>query len=151
MVRTDFTGVAKKELERDPIMGTVGRLTDMVFIDRDNPREAVRQLQDMEVLVRKGLSVILAPEGTRSADGELGRFKKGAFRIAMATGLPIVPLVVRNAEVIGDRDARVMRPGTVDVAVLAPIPVDDWTRTNLNAKIDDVRHRFLATLLRWPS
>ena len=57
----------------------------------------------MEVLVRKGLSVIIAPEGTRSADGELGPFKKGAFRIAMATGLPIVPIVVRNAEMIGDR------------------------------------------------
>jgi len=69
----------------------------------------------------------------------------------MATGLPIVPIVVRNAEVIGDRDARVMRSGTVDVAVLAPIPVDDWTRANLNAKIDEVRNRFLVTLLRWPS
>jgi putative phosphoserine phosphatase/1-acylglycerol-3-phosphate O-acyltransferase len=151
VVRTDFTGVGKKELERDPIMGTIGRLTDMVFIDRDNPRQAVKQLQDMEVLVRKGLSVIIAPEGTRSVAGELGAFKKGAFRIATATGLPIVPIVVRNAEVIGDRDAHVMRPGTVDVAVLAPIPVDDWTRANLNAKIDDVRNRFLATLLRWPS
>jgi len=44
-----------------------------------------------------------------------------------------------------------MRSGTVDVAVLAPIPVDDWTRASLNAKIDEVRNRFLVTLLRWPS
>ena len=51
-------------------------------------------------------------------DGKLGPFKKGAFRMAMATGLPIIPIVIRNAEVIGDRDATIMRPGTVDVAVL---------------------------------
>jgi putative phosphoserine phosphatase/1-acylglycerol-3-phosphate O-acyltransferase len=150
VVRRDFTGVAKKELARDPIMGTVGRLADLVFIDRDNPREAVKQLQDMEILVQKGLSVIIAPEGTRSPDGELGPFKKGPFRIAMATGLPIIPIVVRNAEVIGDRDATVMRAGTVDVAVLAPIPVEDWTRANLDEKIQDARNLFVETLLRWP-
>jgi putative phosphoserine phosphatase/1-acylglycerol-3-phosphate O-acyltransferase len=150
LVRRDFTAVGKKELERDPIMGTVGRLADMVFIDRENPRAAVKQLKDMEVLVEKGLSVLIAPEGTRSPDGELGPFKKGAFRIAMATGLPIIPVVVRNAEVIGDRDALVMRAGTVDVAVLPPIAIDDWSRANLNRKIEDVRSRFTATLLRWP-
>jgi putative phosphoserine phosphatase/1-acylglycerol-3-phosphate O-acyltransferase len=64
----------------------------MVFIDRENPREAVQQLKDMEVLVLKGLSVLIAPEGRRSPDGKLGAFKKGAFRIAIATGLPIIPV-----------------------------------------------------------
>jgi putative phosphoserine phosphatase/1-acylglycerol-3-phosphate O-acyltransferase len=151
LVRTDFTGVGKKELQKDPIMGTVGRLADMVFIDRDSPHTAVQQLKDMEVLVRKGLSVIIAPEGTRSPDGKLGRFKKGPFRIAMATGLPIIPIVVRNAEVLGDRDATVMRSGTVDVAVLPPIPVDDWTIDELDARIGEVRDRFAETLRRWPA
>ena len=151
LVRTDFTGVGKKELEKDPIMGTIGRLADMVFIDRENPREAVQQLKDMEVLVRKGLSVIIAPEGTRSPDGKLGPFKKGAFRIAMATGLPIIPIVVRNAEVLGDRDATVMRSGLVDVAVLPPIAVDDWTTKDLGARLREVHDRFAATLRRWPA
>jgi putative phosphoserine phosphatase / 1-acylglycerol-3-phosphate O-acyltransferase len=150
LVRTNFTGVAKKELARDPIMGTVGRLADMVFIDRENPRVAVKQLKEMESVVRKGLSVLIAPEGARSPDGKLGPFKKGAFRVAMATGLPIIPIVVRNAEVIGARDATIMRPGTVEVAVLSPISVEGWATANLSARIEDVRSQFATTLRRWP-
>jgi putative phosphoserine phosphatase/1-acylglycerol-3-phosphate O-acyltransferase len=69
----------------------------------------------------------------------------------MATGLPIIPIVVRNAEVLGDRDATVMRSGTVDVAVLPPIPVDDWTIDELDARIGEVRDRFAETLRRWPA
>jgi putative phosphoserine phosphatase / 1-acylglycerol-3-phosphate O-acyltransferase len=150
LVRRDFTGVAKKELEHHPIMGTVGRLADIVFIDRENPRAAVKQLRHIEGLARKGLSVLIAPEGARSPDGTLGSFKKGAFRVAMATGLPIIPIVIRNADVIGDRDATTMRPGTVDVAVLPPIPVEGWTNRELSERVEDVRSRFAATLLRWP-
>jgi putative phosphoserine phosphatase / 1-acylglycerol-3-phosphate O-acyltransferase len=150
LIRHDFTSIAKKELEKDPIMGTLGRLGDIIFVDRSDTATAVEQLKGIETLAAKGLSVLVAPEGTRSADGELGPFKKGAFRIAMATGLPIIPIVIRNAEDIADRDATLLRAGTVDVAILPPIDVTAWTVAELSEHIGAVRARFEATLLRWP-
>ena len=107
-------------------------------------------MKSLEQLTRKGLSVIVAPEGTRSPTGELGPFKKGAFRLAMATGLPIVPIVVGNAEVLGDPDTTAIRPGRVAVAILNPIRVDDWTLDDLDKRIDGVRQLYLDTLDGWP-
>ena len=93
---------------------------------------------------------MIAPEGTRLDTTEVGEFKKGAFRMAMATGIPIVPIVIRNAEMIGGRNATQMNRGTVDVAVLPPIPTDDWTRANLRARMDAVRQLYVDTLGVWP-
>jgi putative phosphoserine phosphatase/1-acylglycerol-3-phosphate O-acyltransferase len=150
LVRTNWTGVAKKELERDPMFRTLGRWMDAVFVDRSDSAVAVEQMKAMEGLARKGLSVMVAPEGTRSFNGELLPFKKGAFRVAMATGLPLIPIVFRNSEVLGHRDANTMRPGSVEAAVLPPIDVSDWTVENLAAHIEDVRRMYLDTLEDWP-
>ena len=131
LVRDNFTSVGKKELEKNPIMGTLGKVMDAAFIDRENPKAAVEELKKVEELARKGLSIVIAPEGTRLDTTEVGPFKKGPFRIAMAAGIPIVPIVIRNAEVIAARDSNTFNPGTVDVVVYPPIPIDDWTVENL--------------------
>jgi putative phosphoserine phosphatase/1-acylglycerol-3-phosphate O-acyltransferase len=151
LVRHDYTGVAKKELEDDPIAGRIGRLMDVVFIDRANSSAAVQSLKDVEAAIEKGLSVLIAPEGTRLDTSEVGPFKKGAFRMAMAAGVPIVPIVIRNAESIGGQNATAMNPGTVDVAVLPPIPVEDWRLRDLNQRMEEVRQLYLETLQNWPT
>ncbi|MDQ2726987.1 MAG: 1-acyl-sn-glycerol-3-phosphate acyltransferase [Actinomycetota bacterium] len=150
LVRTSFTAIAKKELEKDPLMGTFGRFMDICFVDRSGKAPASQQLRPIEDLARKGLSVLVAPEGTRSEDGSLGPFKKGAFRVAMATGLPIVPIVIRNAEVLGSSSSKMMGSGHVEVAVLPPAATDDWTHEDLPEHIDAVRTSFLDTLADWP-
>jgi putative phosphoserine phosphatase / 1-acylglycerol-3-phosphate O-acyltransferase len=150
LVSDNFTSVGKKELEKDPLMGTIGKMMDAAFIDRDDPKAAVESLHKMEELARKGLSILIAPEGTRLDTTEVGEFKKGPFRIAMATGIPIVPIVIRNAEVIAERNSSTFNPGRVDVAVFPPIPVDDWTTENLNERIAEVRQLYLDTLRHWP-
>ncbi|MGE2728851.1 HAD-IB family hydrolase [Mycolicibacterium vaccae] len=150
LVESDFTTVGKKELENDPIVGTIGRILDAAFIDRDDPRKAVEGLKKVEDLARKGLSILIAPEGTRLDTTEVGPFKKGPFRIAMSVGIPIVPIVIRNAEVIAARDSSTFNPGTVDVVVYPPIPVDDWTQENLPERIEEIRQIYLDTLKNWP-
>jgi putative phosphoserine phosphatase/1-acylglycerol-3-phosphate O-acyltransferase len=150
LVSDNFTSVGKKELEKDPIMGTIGKVMDAAFIDREDPKAAVESLRKIEELARKGLSVLIAPEGTRLDTTEVGPFKKGPFRIAMAAGIPIVPIVIRNAEVIAERNSSTFNPGTVDVAVFPPIPVDDWTTDNLTERIAEVRQLYLDTLKAWP-
>ncbi|RZT12282.1 putative phosphoserine phosphatase/1-acylglycerol-3-phosphate O-acyltransferase [Mycobacterium sp. BK558] len=150
LVSDNFTSVGKKELENDPIVGTMGKIMDAAFIDRDDPRKAVEGLKKVEDLARKGLSILIAPEGTRLDTTEVGEFKKGPFRIAMSVGIPIVPIVIRNAEVIAARDSSTFNPGTVDVVVYPPIPVDDWTHDNLDERIAEVRQLYLDTLKDWP-
>lgn len=150
LVGVDFTGVGKKELERNPLMGPLGKVMDAAFIDRDDPEKAVEGLHKVEELARKGLSILIAPEGTRLDTTAVGPFKKGPFRIAMAAGIPIVPIVIRNAEVIAARDSSTFNAGKVDIAVYPPIPVDDWTVDNLGDRIAEVRQIYLDTLASWP-
>jgi putative phosphoserine phosphatase/1-acylglycerol-3-phosphate O-acyltransferase len=150
LIRDNFTSVGKKELEKDPLIGTIGKVMDAAFIDRDDPKAAVEGLRKIEELARKGLSVMIAPEGTRLDTTEVGPFKKGPFRIAMAAGVPIVPVVIRNAEVIAAKDSTSMNPGTVDVAVFPPISVEDWTSENLEERIAAVRQLYLDVLSEWP-
>ncbi|HEY5857657.1 MAG TPA: HAD-IB family hydrolase [Aldersonia sp.] len=151
LVKENYTGVAKKELESDPIAGNVGKLMDVAFIDRSDRESAVEALKGIEELAAKGISIVIAPEGTRNdKPNEVGRFKKGAFRIAMSAGIPIVPVVIRNADIVAARDSATMNPGTVDVVVKPPISVADWTLDNLDEKIAEVRQIFLDALANWP-
>jgi len=150
LISDNFTSVGKKELESDPIVGTMGKIMDAVFIERDDPAKAVESLKKVEELAGKGLSILIAPEGTRLDTTEVGPFKKGPFRIAMSAGIPIVPIVIRNAEVIAARDSSTFNAGTVDVVVYPPISVEDWTHDNLTERIAEVRELYLETLRDWP-
>ncbi len=150
LIRDNWVAVAKKELERDPIMGPLGKLLDGVFIDRDDAAAAVETLHTAEERAKKGLSIMMAPEGTRLDTTEVGPFKKGPFRIAMSVGIPIVPIVIRNAELVAARNSTTINPGTVDVAVFPPISVRDWTLETLPERIAEVRQLYLDTLANWP-
>ena len=150
LLRVNYTGVAKKELENHPVMGPVGRLMKVAFIDRGDAKKAIETMKSVVDLAKEGISIVIAPEGTRSQTGLLP-FKKGAFHMALQANLPIVPVVLRNAEDIGARDAIFMRPGTVDVMVLPPISTADWSRDDLNERIEAVRDLYVATLDDWPN
>ncbi len=150
LVRDNWTAVGKKELAKDPIMGTIGRAMDAAFIDRGDAAAAVESLHQVEDLARKGISIVIAPEGTRLDTNEVGPFKKGPFRIAMAAGVPIVPIVIRNAELVAARNSMTINAGTVDVAVFPPISVRDWTVETLPQRIAEVRQLYLDTLADWP-
>ena len=131
-------------------MGPLGKLLDGVFIDRDDHGAALETMQTVEERAKAGLSILMAPEGTRLDTTEVGPFKKGPFRLAMAAGIPIVPIVIRNAEIVASRNSTTINPGTVDVAVFPPIPVDDWTVDTLPERIAEVRQLYLDTLADWP-
>jgi putative phosphoserine phosphatase / 1-acylglycerol-3-phosphate O-acyltransferase len=151
LVKDNWTGVAKKELASNPVVGPLGRLLDAAFIDRDDSAAAVAALKPVEDAARKGLSILVAPEGTRLDVAGVGPFKKGAFRIAMATGLPVVPIVIRNSDSVAARNSATLHPGTVDIAVLPPIDVSGWTHHDLPKRIEEVRARYLELLADWPT
>lgn len=150
VLRRDFTGVAKKELSRDPLFAAVGYLADVAYIDRANTRQAKAALAPVVERLRVGVSIAMAPEGTRTPTPRLRPFKKGAFHVAMQAGAPIVPVVIRNAGEAMWRGSTVIRPGTVQVAVLPPIPTDGWHVDELEDRVAEVRRRFEETLEEWP-
>ncbi len=150
LIRRDFTGVAKKELAHDPRFAPIGWLVDIAYIDRGNTQKAKQALQPAVDKLRHGTSIAIAPEGTRSPTPKPGPFKKGGFHIAMQAGVPIVPVVIRNAGELMWRNSFWLYPGTVDVAVLEPVPTSGWAADDLDDHIAYVRQRFLDTLDNWP-
>lgn len=150
LVNDNWVAVAKKELQKNPVMALLGKALDGVFIDRDDSASALETMRTVEERAKNGLSIVMAPEGTRLDTTEVGPFKKGPFRLAMAAGIPIVPIVIRNAELVAARNSTVINPGTVDVAVFPPISVQDWTLDTLPERIAEVRQLYLDTLANWP-
>lgn len=151
LIRRDVTGVAKKEAARDPRFAPVGMLVDVAYVDRSNTSQAKAALAPVVEKLRSGVSIAIAPEGTRSPTPRLGRFKKGAFHIAMQAGVPIVPIVIRNAGDVMWKGSPLIRPGTIDVAVLEPISTEGWKVSELDERVADVRRRYLGTLASWPA
>jgi putative phosphoserine phosphatase/1-acylglycerol-3-phosphate O-acyltransferase len=151
LLRRDFVGIAKQELRRNPIFGPLFAASGTVFIDRFNHDKAVEALEPAVDALRNGLSIVIAPEGTRSPTPRLGRFKKGAFHLAMAAKRPIVPIVFRNALDVLPKHGVVLRPATVEVVVHKPIPTASWRKRDLDRRVESVRGLFEKTLASAPS
>jgi 1-acyl-sn-glycerol-3-phosphate acyltransferase len=120
----------KREIGRIPVFGWFYRLSGNLVIDRGDPRGARDSLEEAaRTIGREQLSVWFMPEGHRNRGAELLPFKTGAFRLALAAGVPIVPIVAEPLAVIADTERRLARPGVLRVSVLAPIrPIPGSTR-----------------------
>jgi putative phosphoserine phosphatase/1-acylglycerol-3-phosphate O-acyltransferase len=150
LVRRDFTGVAKAEARKVPGFGTFMEMAQVAFLDRSDSGKAVDALKPAVDRLKKGLSVCIAPEGTRSWTPKLGKFKKGPFHLAMQAGVPIVPVVFRNTGEIMGRNDQTMRAGLLQAAVLSPVDVSGWKVEEMDARIAEVRQRYVDTLENWP-
>jgi len=145
ILRNDITGVAKKELERTPI-GPIFKALGAIYVDRSNKEKAIDAMEPAVEALRNGISVVIAPEGTRSGSAELGPFKKGAFHLAMQAGVPIIPIVIKNAFQAMPKGAKVLSPTHIEVVVLDPVDTSIWKLKDLDKNIDDVRNLYLNEL-----
>jgi putative phosphoserine phosphatase/1-acylglycerol-3-phosphate O-acyltransferase len=146
IVRRDMTGVGKMEIRKDPVLGPIFAAAGVVFIDRSNTASAIEALEPAVRALKQGRSIAIAPEGTRSPTPRLGAFEKGAFQMAMQAGVPVVPVVFRNVLDAFPKDARIVRPATIEAKVLAPIETSDWTKDTLDHEIASIRERYLEIL-----
>ncbi|MBX2798066.1 MAG: HAD-IB family hydrolase [Myxococcales bacterium] len=149
LIRHDFTGVGKQEVASDPRAFAMGWL-GVALIDRSDSESARASVSALVDRIRAGESVAIWPEGTRMPTQRLGPFKKGAFHLAMDAGVPLVPIVLRNTGELLPRGQTVVRPGTVDAAVLPPVPTTGWTKASLDGHVARVREQFERTLAHWP-
>lgn len=88
----NFKWLMKKELRKIPFVGTACAVAGHIFVDRSNPRAAMESLKYIKAQLHDGISTVIFPEGTRTKNGKMGRFKQGAFKIAMDMELPVVPI-----------------------------------------------------------
>ncbi len=132
--------VAKRELFNEPVLGTVLRTMGMVPVDRDNPLEAIQQLN--QIAVEERYSLIIFPEGTRSRDGALLPFKKGPFAAAIYMKIPVVPVICRGTAALMPKGGYLsILPGDCDVFVEPPIQTADLTyddRTELRDTVQGI-------------
>lgn len=139
---TRFT--AKKELFREPVLGLVMRTMGMVPIDREHPEKAVERLKKLRA---DGCSLVFFPEGTRSRDGRLGPFKKGAFVTAIALGMPVVPIACRGGDrVMPAGGYLTILPGDVELEILEPIETVGLSYEQREELADRTRRRIAEAL-----
>ncbi|MEE9409204.1 MAG: HAD-IB family hydrolase [Polaribacter sp.] len=145
LLRKDVTGIAKKELEMTPF-GPIFKAMGAIFIDRSDKKKALASMKNAADTLKNGTSVAIAPEGTRSGSKTLGKFKKGAFHLAMKAGVPIIPIVIKNAYMAMPKGSSVFKPTHIEVVVLDPVDTSEWKPKNIDTYVDEVRTLFLKEL-----
>ena len=127
--------VFKKELLRIPFFGWAMARMDMIHIDRSQKARAfAKVVQQGKRLMKEGVWVIMFPEGTRIPRGEVGEYKTGGTRLAIAAGVPVIPIAVTSARCWPTK-AFVKRPGVVDISIGKPIPSEGRQADELMAEV----------------
>jgi 1-acyl-sn-glycerol-3-phosphate acyltransferase len=137
--------IAKESLGRMPFLGWHLRRTGHLLVDRRHPNRS-GILRRWRELVGEGLSLIVFPEGTRSADGRVGPFKAGSFLLAVEARLPIVPLTVEGSRFVMTKGRLTTRPGRVRLTVHTPVETTTVRAGDARALAERVRETVVAGL-----
>ena len=136
--------VAKWQFQYNPIFLLLGRLTGQIFIRRKDSEKAIAQLQKTYRRVQQQeLSIMMAPEGSRSHPGIIGPFKKGPFRMAMDLNYPIVPIYFEGNQELSKGGTLITKSGTLTAHIHSPIDTSNWNLDNLSDNITAVRAQYL--------
>lgn len=141
-LENDIRIIYKKELQKIPIFGLALKKSPFICIDRDNVKNAMESLKQAIEAVKTGESVLIFPEGTRSLDGNLGEFKRGALMLAIKSGKPIVPITIIGAfEKLPAKSSK-LKSGEIKVIIGEPI--------NLNPEMNKAEEKeILDNLKAW--
>jgi 1-acyl-sn-glycerol-3-phosphate acyltransferase len=129
----EFRLVAKRELTKIPIFGFALKYGGYIIIDRDRSLKAMRSIERAVEKIKSGISVVLFAEGTRSKDGSIQPFKRGAFLLASKSGVPIIPVTIKGSSNILPKKKLKIQSGSVDVILDRPI-----STTNIMNKQDEL-------------
>jgi len=134
-----FRWLAKAELFKIPVFGRAMRGAGYVKIDRFNRDSAFESISEAAQKMKNGVSVMIFPEGTRSKDGRIKPFKKGGFVMAVDSGVPIVPVVIRGTWPIMAKSSLRINRGDVEMEIAQPIDTIDYSRETKEELMDKVR------------
>lgn len=136
-----FGFISKKEVKKMPIIPMYMEEMNCVFLDRTDRRSALKSITDTVEKLKKGHSILIFPEGTRSKGQEMGEFKSGFMRIAKDSGVPILPIAISGTSDIMEKNNNKIRPAAVSVQLLEPVPTSLIQELDSKAAIALVRSR----------
>jgi 1-acyl-sn-glycerol-3-phosphate acyltransferase len=139
-----FRWVIKKELTKIPVFGWALSGTGAIAIDRSDPKQSVQTLQEATDKLKGSWSVLIYPEGTRTPNGRLLPFKKGAFMMAVQTGIPILPVTSNGAFKVLPKKTVWFRPGHITVTIGDPIVTAGLTEKD----VPDLMERTRAAITK---
>ncbi len=135
--------LAKRELGEIPLFGKAMAAAGNLFVDRDDPRDAVRMLREVGARLRDGRLVVVFPEGTRSGDGSIGEFRPGAFYLAQKSGAPVVPVYIDGGYRAIPKGSIRVRPADLLVRVLPPLSPGEGAGGTKDRIAESVRARLV--------
>lgn len=142
-----FKWVAKKELFSIPVVGWMFGMSGQIGVDRKDSRAGAKALIRAAHYLKQGMPVLFFPEGTRSRDGSLLRFQDGPFRLALKTGIPVLPVVIEGTGALLPRNTlRFTDASEFTVRVLAPVSTGGGEWPSAAALRDEVRALMQAEL-----
>ncbi len=144
--RFQLRWIAKKELLRIPFFGWAMWAAKHIPVDRADSLDALKSLKTAQERIAAGISVVVFPEGTRSADGKLLPFKRGGFLLAIKTKTAIVPVTINGTGKLLGRGQWRVRPGAIHVTIAAPIAAADFPPGGLRGLSAQVREIIAANL-----
>jgi 1-acyl-sn-glycerol-3-phosphate acyltransferase len=142
----DFKWVMKKELRNVPGIGVACERLGHIYIDRSNHAAAVATLERAKNTIVDGTSVVFFPEGTRSRSGRLKPFKRGAFRMALDLGLPILPLTIVGTRDVLPAGTSDLMPGSARLVIHPPVSVKNCTAEDCARLSEEVRAVIASSL-----
>lgn len=146
-LNNNFKWIMKKELRRLPVIGKTCELMGHIFIDRSHPMRAKQSLEAAKKNLKQGeSSIFLFPEGTRTHNGKIQRFKRGAFTIARDLHLPIVPVTIIGAYDALPKGLNYITPGTIQMIIHSPVDTTHLNDENLNEMVDKVKNTIESKL-----
>lgn len=146
-VPLNFRWVSKREVYKTPFFGQMLPLHGDICIDRGRPAEALEQLlREGGKWLGRGASVAIFPEGTRSKDGEIHRFKSGAFTLAKDAGVPILPVVLDGTNRLVKKNLLFNWKNRITIRVLPPVPASRVAEAEPSELMAEVRDAMCAAL-----
>lgn len=141
----NFRWMMKKSLEKIPFVGYSCKVSGQIMVDSSSPAAVKATMSAAERQLSGGMSLVVFPEGSRSFSGRMGRFKKGAFTLAVEFGLPVVPITIDGAYQVMPRTAKLPRPGHITLTIHHPILPGEGGH-DMNSLMEDSRQAIASSL-----
>ena len=139
-----FKWLMKAELRKVPFVGIACKAAGHIFVDRKNPKAAMESMENIKKQLKDGVCTVIFPEGTRTKDGQVGRFKRGAFQIALDLKLPIIPISLSGCYDVLPKGKPFVYRRPVRMYVGEPIDITQFE--NNNDAIDFVRNKVIENM-----
>jgi len=138
--------IAKLELLKVPSFSRWMKYIGCVFIDRKDPRQSLKDINDAAERLKAGHSLVIFPEGTRSADGTVAPFKAGGLKLALKAKVPVVPVTISGSKNIMPKGTSLIKSASVKVIISPPLVPDEFTKMDSTQISEKVRNIIISNL-----